>query len=293
MNFPLKKRFFSYNDCLNYALYLVRDFDLSYIKKAVILICDTSTEEFWLYFFDKNISFSLYKSIKRKINEHFFHSVPIPYLNNKIFFFNRFFFIENGIFIPQSETELLINEIIFFSEKFFSPKEIKQIKALEIGTGCGAISIILSTINQNWIIDAIDINEKAIKASKKNFCSENKKGNLKFLCKDFLDFYPDEKFDLIFANPPYLNLQEYDNLPLMVKKQPFESLVYSLTDELSFYRIIFDRIKFIAKNKFLLIMEISPLVKKGIEKFFSTNLFFIKLIKDHNNSERIIVVSSK
>lgn len=78
-------------------------------------------------------------------------------------------------------------------------------KILEIGTGCGVISLILAQRFPESKILAIDIDRKSINEAERNFETSPWRDNLKakMLCfpEDIID--TTEKFDLIVSNPPY------------------------------------------------------------------------------------------
>ncbi|MDE7350414.1 MAG: methyltransferase [Muribaculaceae bacterium] len=83
-------------------------------------------------------------------------------------------------------------------------------RILDVGTGCGLISLIIAQRNSEAIIDAIDIDESSIDEALENFkaspwknrlrvelCSYSKASNL---IKD-----SDLGYDLIVSNPPYFD----------------------------------------------------------------------------------------
>ena len=74
---------------------------------------------------------------------------------------------------------------------------------LEIGGGCGIISLIISKTKEIKRIYIIEIQEIMVKAIKKNI-EENKVDALIKLVKGDFQNYPfKRKFDIIFSNPPY------------------------------------------------------------------------------------------
>jgi release factor glutamine methyltransferase len=63
-------------------------------------------------------------------------------LTNKVSFYGLTFYVEKGVFIPQKDTELLVEKALELAEKIWGRKE--QLRALDIGTGCGNIVISLA-----------------------------------------------------------------------------------------------------------------------------------------------------
>lgn len=77
---------------------------------------------------------------------------------------------------------------------------------LDIGTGCGVITLMLAQRNPNAVITGIDIDEKSIEEATENFSSSPWKERLIAIRKDFNQIVTDnEKYDLIVSNPPYFD----------------------------------------------------------------------------------------
>ena len=78
-----------------------------------------------------------------------------------------------------------------------------KIKGLEVGAGTGVISLMLAQQNKSLTIQTLEIDELASREAAFNFSKSSWSNQLKSECIDFLDFQSDEKYDLIFSNPPY------------------------------------------------------------------------------------------
>ncbi|KPL15928.1 hypothetical protein AMJ74_00280 [candidate division WOR_3 bacterium SM1_77] len=141
--------------------------------------------------------------------------VPIEYITKKVYFLNYVLRIYPGVFIPRLETEYFIELI----EKmpYFAPKEI-----LEIGTGCGAISIALAGVFPNATITATDVSEIALSCAQENIETYNLQKRMTLLRRNMFDGIS-ETFDLIVSNPPYIPRSRLQSLPKSVKE--FEPIV--------------------------------------------------------------------
>lgn len=74
---------------------------------------------------------------------------------------------------------------------------------LEVGTGTGLISLLLANRFPSAKITAIDIQEEAVELASENFSNSPFASRLKALQADYLNFNPENPFDLIISNPPY------------------------------------------------------------------------------------------
>jgi len=100
-------------------------------------------------------------------------------------------------------------------DSYLLAKHIKEYakdkNVLDMGTGSGVFAIEASKYAKN--VTAVDINPKAIALAKKNAVGiSNIKLNIQFKVSNlFTKIKPNEKFDLITFNPPYLPNAQNDN----------------------------------------------------------------------------------
>lgn len=78
--------------------------------------------------------------------------------------------------------------------------------ALEIGVGTGIISLMLAQRFPNLNILGLEINPKATELAQKNFSNSKFTDRLKVVSADFKKFKSSQKFDVIFSNPPYFEV---------------------------------------------------------------------------------------
>ncbi|MDG2266737.1 MAG: peptide chain release factor N(5)-glutamine methyltransferase, partial [Candidatus Marinimicrobia bacterium] len=87
---------------------------------------------------------------------------PLQYITGSCEFYGRKFFVNNNVFIPRPETEMLINIAL----SVLGDDSNKKI--LDICTGSGSIAITLAKELNNPNISAIDISNKALEIAKIN-----------------------------------------------------------------------------------------------------------------------------
>ena len=211
--------------------------------------------------------------------------MPVQYVLGKTWFCDLELTVAPGVLIPRPETELLIAEIV---ERH---KEQTSLKVLDIGTGSGAIAIVLAKRLDNPLVTALDISEKALNISSGN--AKNNKVSIEFIKMDILDESVHAKlkqFNIIVSNPPYVKESE----KLLMQKnvldyEPAEALFVPDTDPLLFYRAIVRFAKTHLSDSGELWLEINESEAAGVELLMMNNgLTEIQVYKDFNGKDRIV-----
>lgn len=78
-------------------------------------------------------------------------------------------------------------------------------RALDVGTGCGVIALMIAQRNAHCIIDCIDIDEYAIDEAWKNVTNSPWSDRIFPSVADFKYFKPQKKYDIIVSNPPFFD----------------------------------------------------------------------------------------
>jgi len=155
---------------------------------------------------------------------------------------------------------------------------------LDIGSGCGIISLMLAQRSNAQII-GIDIDKLSVEEAIENANNSQWKNRIKFINSSIQSFCTPEyqnKFDLIVSNPPFfvnsLKSPIYKrNISRHTGTLPFEELILSVDYCLSFsgqFAIIIpdtekDRIQLLCKNQGLFctkILQIQPIENKAVNR---------------------------
>jgi len=211
--------------------------------------------------------------------------IPLQYLLGYVDFYDYKLIVDENILIPRPETELLVEQII----KDNSAKS--KLRILDIGSGCGNISIVLADKLINSDVIGIDISEGAINTSEKNRDTLLKNKNLNFIKFDILndDIKSLGKFDLVVSNPPYISLKDYYELePELKNYEPKISLTDD-SDGLTFYKKIISVSRQLLNTKGQIYFEIGKGQHNFINELMIENGFSnLKITKDYSGIERII-----
>lgn len=189
-------------------------------------------------------------------------------------------FVKEGVFVPQYDTEQILELI---------PKNIKKKNILEVGVGTGAISISLKKEFNSLDIVGIDINKMALELSQRN--AEENKVDVTFLEQNIFDFKPKTKFDILISNPPYIDIDD-ENIEEWVKMFQPKNALYAGSKGYEFYEyLIYNHKNFLNENG-IMIFEIGFNQAKKIESFSKkVKHKKIKVYKDlENKFDRFIVI---
>ncbi len=152
---------------------------------------------------------------------------PLQYILGEWTFFGRPFAVGEGVLIPRADTETLVETAISAAKPMQNPK----IADLCSGSGCIAVTLSLELGVQ---VDAYEKSELAFSYLLKNI--EKNSANVNAIPYDVLQA-PQEKYDLIVSNPPYLTKEDMAHLQKEVSFEP-EMALFGGDDGLDFYRAI-------------------------------------------------------
>ncbi|MFI5332847.1 MAG: peptide chain release factor N(5)-glutamine methyltransferase [Candidatus Babeliales bacterium] len=131
------------------------------------------------------------------VHEH----MPIQYLIGSVPFNNCDIVVETPILIPRPETEEWCSNLITQLKQ----NDITTFTLLDLCSGTGCIAIALAKAFPHAQIYAADINPQAVSLSKKN-AEHNNCNNITVIESDLFNSIPAHlRFDLIVANPPYID----------------------------------------------------------------------------------------
>lgn len=165
-------------------------------EAQLFLMHHLGVDELWLLTNQNTIvedTDKLYELVHRRCKNE-----PFEYITNKVSFYSKEFFIEEGALIPRPETELLIDEVL----KTFPDKDA-DIQFVEVGVGSGIISIMLALHYKNAKFIAVDISPDALKVSKKNIEKFGLSDRIELRLGSLLDSVK-EKVNYLVSNPPYI-----------------------------------------------------------------------------------------
>ncbi len=192
-----------------------------------------------------------------KALEERLRGTPVSYITGKREFMSLRFNVSPDCFIPRAETETLVEKTF----ERLGRKGVSSPRILEIGTGSGCIAISLARYLKSCSILATDISPQAARIAEGNIKSHGVEHLISLGVGDVYDVMSvpvSQSFDVIISNPPYISVDEIEELPGSVRN--FEPSPALWTDEggtLISRRIIEGAAPYLRERGFIAI-EINP-----------------------------------
>lgn len=214
---------------------------------------------------------------------------PIEYITGFAEFRGNNFIVNKHTLIPRVETEELVDIAIEHL-----PKLTNKITFADIGTGSGAIGISfaikLENLNLSYSGVLSDISKDALDAAKRNLNTLLPKADIELINSDLFSDFSQKKFDIIFANLPYIPSSRVLHLESSVKD--YEPLVAldGGTDGLEIIRKFFNQAESFFKENGLVLLEVDD-THNNTQEF--EDKWIIRTVHDQNNKNRFWIASLK
>lgn len=187
--------------------------------------------------------------------------------------------VNNSTLIPRPDTETLV-------EKALNLDLPTNAKMLDLGTGTGAIALSLASEQSNWQITAVDYSEQAVALAKRNQ-QKHALNNVTIMQSDWFSAVPNQQFDLIVSNPPYIDALDEHLSQGDVRFEPKSALVAPDNGMADIKLIIEQARQYLAPNGYLLI-EHGYQQALLLQEFFAQMAYSnILTIKDMAGCDRV------
>ncbi|QJC28116.1 50S ribosomal protein L3 N(5)-glutamine methyltransferase [Enterobacteriaceae endosymbiont of Plateumaris braccata] len=212
----------------------------------------------------------IFQLVSKRINDR----IPVVYLTNKTWFCGHELYIDQRVLIPRSPISELINNKFQFNglKLTFTPKNI-----LDLCTGSGCIAIACAYLFPNAHIDAIDISLDAIHVAEYNIELHGLENRITPIHSNLFEkLYTFPTYDLIIANPPYIDKKELKYLPKEYSYEPQIGLI-SKDNGLDLINKIILNSFFFLKKKGFLICEVGNQIKYIKKKYHFVKFKWLKI----------------
>jgi ribosomal protein L3 glutamine methyltransferase len=166
---------------------------------------------------------------------------PAAYLVGRIYMRGVPFAIDQRAIVPRSFLGEVIDGDLFDaagSPLLREPAAIRRV--LDLCTGSGCLAILAARRFPRAQVDAVEISKAALSLARQNVAAHGMKKRIRLLHGDLFEPVRDARYDLIIANPPYVDAAGMKNLPPECRHEPRLALAGG-TDGLAVIRRILDR----------------------------------------------------
>lgn len=160
-------------------------------------------------FFDAHLLQHEVDAVLHVIEQRADKRVPAAYITNEAWLGGYHFYVDERVIVPRSFIAELIPDQ--FSPWVSNPDKITNI--LELCTGSGCLPIMLADAFPNAHVDTADISTDALAIAKRNVEEYELQDRITLIESDLYTNIPENKYDLIITNPPYVNSSSMGKLP--------------------------------------------------------------------------------
>lgn len=218
------------------------------------------------------------EEIFKKLAAH----IPAQYIIGHAEFFGMQLKVDERVLIPRPETEELVELILAENLK-------DNLKVLDIGTGSGAIALVLAKNRPDWSVTAADISQDALDLASENAYAQNL--NLSFIKSDCLSEIS-SKYDIIVSNPPYISREDQEEVGLNVLHSEPHLALFADEDGLAIYRRIAEDSKDYLNDGGKIYLEIGYKQGQSVPDLFRKNFpeKRVRTLKDQFGQDRMVVI---
>ena len=185
--------------------------------------------------------------IERRVKER----LPVAYLTNEAWLGEFSFYVDERVIVPRSFiAELLREQLAPWIE---DPDAVADV--LDLCTGSACLAILAAHAFPAARIDAVDLSPDALAVARHNVADYDLAARIRLVEGNLFAGLKSRRYDLIIANPPYVNAAAMATLPAEYRREP-ELALASGDDGLDLTRAILAGARRHLRPHGLLVVEI-------------------------------------
>jgi release factor glutamine methyltransferase len=215
--------------------------------------------------------------------------MPLAYILGRREFYSLELEVSPEVLIPRPETEVLVTAAL----EVLASRSAARV--LDLATGSGAIALAIAVNAPKVRVIATDVSTPALAIAARNAARHALETRVKFRLADCWEVLDGGdalgRFDLIVANPPYVQNDEIASLAAEIRAFEPRLALAGGADGLDFYRRIIDGARSHLAPYGTVMVEVGEGQAGDVATFFRARGYDnIALLKDFANIQRVITV---
>ena len=201
--------------------------------------------------------------LERRISER----LPVAYLTHEAWLGDYRFYVDERVIVPRSFIAELLREQL--TPWIDDPGAVTAV--LDLCTGSACLAILAAHAFPAATIDAVDLSPQALAVAHRNVADYDLGERIRLVEGNLFAGLKNQRYDLIIANPPYVNAASMATLPAEYRREP-ELALAGGEDGLDLTRAILAAAREHLRPDGLLIVEIGH-NREQLEAAFPTTPF--------------------
>jgi release factor glutamine methyltransferase len=205
---------------------------------------------------------------------------PVAYILGRKGFRRIELVVDRRVLIPRPETELLVEVAL----------EVGAARAIDVGTGSGAIALAVADELPESRVQAIDTSMDALRVAQVNAERLGLTDRVDVVSRGVASLSEAGQFDLLLANLPYVAEPEWDGLPPEIREhEPREALVAGPTG-LEAIETLLEQLFALAPRPTVIALEIGAGQAAAVEKLVrAAGYSAVETRRDLAGLDRVVV----
>lgn len=154
-------------------------------------------------YFDCRLTHAEKRAVLENYRRRLSTRMPAAYITNEAWFAGLSFYVDQRVLIPRSPIAELIDQLFL---PWIDTDRVENI--LDLCTGSGCIAIACAYAFEHARVVAGDVSKDALDVATINRANHGLEDRLQLIESDLFENIPEQAYDIIVANPPYVSSAE-------------------------------------------------------------------------------------
>ena len=204
---------------------------------------------------------------------------PLAYVIGRKDFWSLSLTVTPAVLVPRPETELLV-------ERVLAVRPEESGRAVDLGTGSGAIALSIASERPQWRVAATDLSEQALAVARANAEALDLR-RVEFLHGSWFEPLAGRVFDIIVSNPPYVAEDDPAMEDPALRHEPRGALTPGADAMVSLRAIIASAPNYLERNGWLLLEHGSGQATQVRSELVARGLRHVRSHRDLAGHERM------